>query len=422
MIRLACRIFRDHLASLRPLLGMSASGIDAAPVERAPSTERGLPRTSPGEPSPLERGLQRGALLGDRYRLIGELGQGGMGCVWRAEHLALDLPVAIKFMQRAQATPADGVRHFLREARILSALRGPHIVRVLDFACNGDLPYIVMELLEGESLATRLLRVGRVPEDQAARVVEHVARALEQTHELGIVHRDLKPENVFIVKEAGRELIKLLDFGVAKPPDGAFGSRLGPPTSAADFVGTPHYMSPEQAQPLAPVDHGTDVWALGVLAFECLVGYPPFVANSLPALIHAICSHPLPVPSRCGLTLAGFDAWFAQTCARNRAHRFTSAMRAAEELSALCGAAAGKRSAPTLRGASDRGRGSPRRRLRLSERVGLLCVLGVLGCGVGGAWVFGGLRPVQPLSALCRVQQALEETRRGVVADSQQIE
>jgi len=359
-------------------------------------------------------------MLGGKYRLIRELAEGGMGSVWRAEHLALALPVAIKFMQSGHDTPTDAVPQFLREARILSALRGPHIVRVLDLGCTRGIPYIVMELLEGESLATKLLRTGRVGEGETVRIVEHIARALQQTHALGIVHRDLKPENVFIVNEAGRELIKLLDFGVAKTPDGAFGSTLGSATCARDFVGTPHYMSPEQAQPLAPVDHGTDVWALGVLAFECLLGFPPFVADTLPGLIHAICSHPLPVPSRHGLTLAGFDAWFAQACARNRATRFASATRAAEELRALCDAASRQWTAPpTLRGVDVST--WPRRNRRLGGRVGLLSVVSLLGCGVGGAWAFGGTRPVQPLSSLCQQQRA-PEAAAPIVAEWQQIE
>ena len=143
---------------------------------------------------------EAGRILGGKYRLVRQLGQGGMGSVWHAEHLTLSSPVALKLIEPGTAEDPAALQRFLREARTAAALRSPHVVQILDYGVDDDTPYIAMELLEGESLSERLRRLGQLSLAETARVIQHMARAIGRAHEAGIVHRDLKPENVFIVK------------------------------------------------------------------------------------------------------------------------------------------------------------------------------------------------------------------------------
>jgi serine/threonine protein kinase len=271
-----------------------------------------------------------GAVLAGKYTLERKLGQGGMGAVWRAEHVHLRSPVAIKLIDQQIAQHPEALARFMREAQSAAALRSPHVVQILDYGADRGVPYIAMELLEGESLAERLARVSRLPPAQVAHVVTEVARAISRAHELSIVHRDLKPDNIFLVRNDEIEVTKVLDFGIAKATQG-LGTVSGETRTGA-ILGTPHYMSPEQAEGTKSVDHRTDLWALGVIAFECLVGRRPFESDALGSLLLAICARPLPVPSACGLELAGFDAWFAKACARELGERFQSARELAGEL------------------------------------------------------------------------------------------
>jgi protein kinase-like protein len=275
-------------------------------------------------------------VLAAKYRLIRQLGQGGMGSVWLAEHLSLRSPVAIKLIEPSIATNPEALARFLREAQAAASLRSPHVVQILDHGVDGNVPFIAMELLEGESLASRLLRVGRLAPAETAKLMTQVARAMARAHEAGIVHRDLKPDNIYIVHNDEEELAKVLDFGVAKSSLHGLGLGVSSGTQAGAMLGTPYYMSPEQAQGRA-VDPRSDIWALGVIAWECLLGTRPFDADSLGSLLLAICAHPLPVPSQVGLVPPGFDAWFARACAREPAQRFQAVKDASGELRRLCG-------------------------------------------------------------------------------------
>jgi eukaryotic-like serine/threonine-protein kinase len=291
------------------------------------------------ESNPLEK---PGVVLAGKYRLSQRIAAGSMGSVWRAEHLALASPVAIKFMRAPSEADSDVRWRFLQEARIAVALRSAHIVQVLDYAVNGATPYIVMELLDGESLAARLARLGRLGALETSQILGQLAHALTHTHHRGVVHRDLKPENIFIVEEGGQQTIKLLDFGVAKIEGRQLGSQDSRDTQSVDIVGTPQYMSPEQLRGAPSVDHRADVWALGVIAFECLMGRPPFLVEDFAGLASQICAGPLPRPSRFGPVPRGFDAWFTRACARDPAHRFSSVRLATSELQLCC--------APSMRG------------------------------------------------------------------------
>ena len=265
-----------------------------------------------------------------RYRLETLLRRGGMGSVWRAEHLKLKSPLAIKVLEAEVAQNPSMVQRFLREAQAAAALRSPNVVQIFDYGVDEQQAFIAMELLEGEVLSERIARLGRVPPEDAFRFVGEILRAIQRAHEAGIIHRDLKPDNVFIVKEQP-EFAKVLDFGVAKVKRGALGDVTAIGTQTGMMLGTPYYMSPEQAQ-AKEIDPRTDLWSIAVIAYEALLGQRPFQAESLGDLVIAICTLPTPIPSRAGPVPPGFDEWFVRATQRDPARRFASARDMAEEL------------------------------------------------------------------------------------------
>ena len=224
-----------------------------------------------------------GRVLGGRYRLAERLGQGGMGAVYRAVHTLMDKPLAVKILRAELATDADAVARFHREARSASRLDHDHCIRVTDFGQSEDgLLYLAMELLEGQSL-TRRMREGRVTVAEACRLAHSIALALEHAHEAGVVHRDLKPDNVFLARRPrGREVVKVLDFGLAKLASDSSKSRSI--TRDGTIFGTPEYMAPEQAQG-DPLDKRTDLYSLGVLLYHLVTGELPFSADTFVALL-----------------------------------------------------------------------------------------------------------------------------------------
>ncbi len=280
----------------------------------------------------------RDQIIAGRYRLVHPLGAGGMASVWRGEQLSTGLPVAIKIIAPELVSVPGAIDRLRAEARAVAQLRSRHVVQIHDHDVDGELgPFIAMELLEGESLASRQTRLGALEPAQVSAIVSQIAKGLSKAHAAGIIHRDLKPENVFLVwDEDGTEIAKVLDFGVAKVPL-ALASGL---TAHGLLVGTLCYMSPEQALG-GVVDHRTDLWALGVIAFQCLVGRLPFPDSSPGMLILAISTHPLPVPSRiCPSVPASFDLWFEKACSRDPAQRYQSAQEMAAALEQACGSTA----------------------------------------------------------------------------------
>jgi serine/threonine-protein kinase len=280
-------------------------------------------------------------VLAHKYRLIGQLGAGGMGSVWLARHVDLDSLVAVKLMGKEVAATPAGTERFLREARTAASLRSPHVVQILDYGLHEGVPFIAMELLEGESLAARLARDGRFTNWLLAEhILRQVARAVGRAHDAGIVHRDLKPGNIFLVRNDEEEIVKLLDFGIAKsasPLD-------APPSSSTrtgEFLGSPVYASPEQLQASKHLDQRADIWSLGVIAYECFIGTPPFAEDTLVNLVLAVCLQPLPIPSQRGAVPPGFDAWFARACERDVTQRFQTVREASIELRRLVAAACG---------------------------------------------------------------------------------
>lgn len=277
-----------------------------------------------------------GDVLADKYRLVTELGRGGMGAVWRAEHLVLRSPVAVKLVLSRVADSEPLRARFLREAQAAAALRSPHVVQILDYGVHEDTPFMVMELLEGESLRERLRKRSTLSPGELVQLVVHVARALQKAGEAGIVHRDLKPDNVFLVRNADEEIAKVLDFGIAKAPAEA-GTGVSAETHTGTVLGTPHYMSPEQARGTRAVDPRSDLWALGVIAFECLTGRRPFESPVLGDLLVKICTDPVPLPSSLAAVPPGFDGWIARALEREPERRFQSAAEMADALRALAG-------------------------------------------------------------------------------------
>jgi eukaryotic-like serine/threonine-protein kinase len=281
--------------------------------------------------------LAENTVVAGRFRLKRLIGKGGMGTVWEASHLRLDIPCAVKFMDMAAITEAYS--RFEREAKAAAQLRSPHVVQILDHGvCDDGTPYIAMELLDGEDLGKRLARLGRIAPADLVHIVSQVSRALTRAHQLGIVHRDLKPDNIFLVRDDDREIAKVLDFGIAK----SIGHELtGSSTKTGAMLGTPFYMSPEQAQGVKQVDYRSDLWAMAIICFEALTGRRPFISDALGDLLIQIIVTPLPIPSRYAQVPAGFDNWWLRAASRDPALRFQTAKEFSDSLALVCGVSQG---------------------------------------------------------------------------------
>ena len=281
--------------------------------------------------------LVEGTVIAGRYHLVSRLGRGGMGEVWLARHAALDIPCAVKVIHADAASSPEHRARFELEARAAAQVRGAHVVQVLDVGVCEETPFLVMEYLVGESLGPRLARFGVLDVRGTVSIVVQVARALARAHAVGLVHRDLKPANIFLCREDDGEIAKVLDFGIAKRIGVGLDGAADGPTIPGTVVGTPMYMSPEQARGTQAVDHRADLWALGVIAFRCLTGQLPFRSDTLGDLMVRLMVEPIPVPSRIAAVPAGFDAWWARAASRDPDQRFQSAKELADALQiAIC--------------------------------------------------------------------------------------
>lgn len=291
--------------------------------------------------STTESKIPTGQLLVGKYRVVREIGRGGMAAVYEAELLSLGKRVAVKVLASELSASTTVIERFFREARAAASIKSPHIVEVYDSGRLDDgRPFITMELLEGESLYDRMARVRIIDVETTVRVIVHTARGLMKAHAAGIVHRDLKPENIFLTKsEDGSELCKILDFGLAKfyapvNPEEKAQKRL---TREGAVFGTPAYMSPEQVKGQGNVDHRADLWAVGCMAYECLIGRPVWNMDQGVAMTFAaIATGNIPVPSHARADLPpAFDAWFLKCLERDPAHRFQTAKELADALSVV---------------------------------------------------------------------------------------
>jgi serine/threonine-protein kinase len=263
-------------------------------------------------------------VLGGKYRVHAAIAEGGMGSVWAGHHLSLDIPIAVKFMDARLLDEGKGdwAQRFEREAKSAAKLRHPQVVQIFDHGIEDGVPYIVMELLEGEDLALRMAKSGPMSLEAVAWIAQQVARPLGRAHELGIVHRDLKPGNLFVTRVGDEEMIKVLDFGIAK-------ATLERParecTHTGVVLGSPVYMSPEQAHDARDVDHRADLWALGVILFRALTSELPYRGSAAQVLLQICTGGPPSARAQRPDLPAAIDAFFATALARDPAQRFASA-------------------------------------------------------------------------------------------------
>lgn len=270
--------------------------------------------------------------------MLEQIGEGGMGTVWLAEHTMLGRRAAIKLLHPTFSARPEIVTRFFNEARAATAIADPGIVQIFDYGHHSDgSAYIAMEMLDGEPLDRRLRRLGRLPLVDALRIVRQAASTLGVAHALGIVHRDLKPENIFLVPDPeviGGERTKLLDFGIAK-----LTSDSTPKTRTSAVMGTPTYMSPEQCRGAGHVDQRTDVYALGCILFTLLTGGPPFDAEGSGELIAMHLREAPPLPSSRVPDLPPEIDDLVQCCLeKDPNHRFPSGTELAAEIGRLLGA------------------------------------------------------------------------------------
>jgi eukaryotic-like serine/threonine-protein kinase len=280
--------------------------------------------------------LESGLVIAGKYRIEQQLAAGGMGSLWVARHLQLDVPIAVKFMDPANADSPVAQQRFEREARAAANLRSMHIVHIQDYGVTDGVPYIVMELLHGEDLGRRLKRHRRLPLAQTAKILTQTAKGLRRAHEAGVVHRDLKPANIFLARtdtNDDEDIVKLLDFGVAKEMMAAIN---GESTRTGELIGSPHYMSPEQIRGARDLDYRSDLWSLGVILYRSITGYLPFTGDAIGEVMAKIIADPLPVATKVAPDLPpSIDAFFERAFAREREHRFQSARELADAFAML---------------------------------------------------------------------------------------
>jgi serine/threonine-protein kinase len=274
--------------------------------------------------------LAEGDFVTPSIRLVRKLGAGGMGSVWIAEHLTLHTQVVVKFLAGSLVHDEVSRARFSREAASASQVKSPHVVQMLDHgvAPNG-LPFITMELLDGEDLAKRLQRQRVMPPQEVAAIVAQVCKALSRAHAAGVIHRDIKPDNIFLCDAGEGEIfVKVLDFGIAKRP-----AEESNATVTGQAIGTPSFMSPEQLVGSKDVDKRSDLWSVAIVTFLALTGARPFTGGTIGAVAIAIHTqaHPKPTDKNPDLPKA-IDAWFAKACHIEPEERYQSARELADAL------------------------------------------------------------------------------------------
>ena len=279
--------------------------------------------------------LAAGMEVTPSVRLVSPLGAGGMGAVWLADHTALNTRVVVKFMLGGLDSSTSARARFKREAEAASQVKSPHVVQTFDYGVTSDgIPFIVMEHLEGRDLGQEITANGALDPARVVAIVTQVSKALTKAHAANLLHRDIKPDNIFLCQQEADEdlFVKLLDFGIAKSHT-AEGAEitLDGQTKTGQVVGTPFYMSPEQVTAQKIIDLRSDLWSLGVVAFEALTGKRPFDGPSFGALAVKIATGDAPKPSDSNAALPpSIDEWFAKACARDPARRFGTARELAD--------------------------------------------------------------------------------------------
>jgi tRNA A-37 threonylcarbamoyl transferase component Bud32 len=328
--------------------------------------------------------------LAGKYRVVGRIGAGGMGVVYRAEHVVTGKALALKWLQPQRADEPRATERLIREAQAAARIRHPNVVDVYDVAEQDGAVFLVMELLQGETLRDRLGR-GVLDAHACLELLLPAIRAVAVAHREGVVHRDIKPENLFVTRDADdphRSLLKVLDFGVSKLVDGA--PTAGTLTVTGAPLGTPHYMSLEQLQAERDVDARADVYAFGVVLYECLTGQRPFDGESLTAIVVKVATevprHPRELRPELGEALC---AVVLKAMARRREDRQPTLAALEQELRAAQRSQelrAAQRSDPP-RGDDARVRAAARRPLaRRGVAIGLLVLVLLLAGAVAAPW------------------------------------
>jgi eukaryotic-like serine/threonine-protein kinase len=338
----AAEVLKTHQAH-----GVATPAHGVPPVDR-PSKPPFVPKSDPGRDSNAVteesssahmHALKEGTVINGRYRVERLIGRGGMGTVYAVRHCNTDEKLALKLLHPALAENPAAVNRFRTEARAPVRIESEHVVRVVDAdVCEklGQVPFMVMERLKGHDLRSELKRRGALPAGEVVLYLKQVARALDKAHGHGIIHRDLKPANMYVLRrDDGSPLVKVLDFGIAKLTDDA-AKEL---TVAGQVFGTPWYMAPEQARgDLGQVGPATDLWAIGLIAFQLLTGQNYWTADGMAALVGQICYEPMSPPTQRAPHLGPlFDMWFAKACHRDPAQRFTSARELVDQLAQAVG-------------------------------------------------------------------------------------
>jgi len=312
-----------------PLCGQM-SGVRTIADDEAPTVD--LPAgASPGIGGAKTPGGSRyaayppGHLYGNRFRIDGLLGRGGMGTVYRVHDLTENRDLALKILHQSEADDPDGSERFQREIEMLSKIRHPAVPRIFGWGANGNERFFVAELVDGSDLKTDIVRKGKWAPAEAAKLAATVADALGMAHALGIIHRDVKPHNIMIARDGS---VRLLDFGVAR----GIGLDMKTITKTGMIVGTPEYMSPEQLDSHR-VDERSDIYSLGVVMFELATGQLPFHGETPIAIAMKHMSHTPPAPRSIS---PGVPAWFERIVLRclekDPSKRFGSAAELALEL------------------------------------------------------------------------------------------
>jgi serine/threonine-protein kinase len=314
------------------------------------------------------------ATIAGRYTLSRLLGRGGMGAVWLARDERLRRPVAVKLL-RVQMLGSEGMMaRFRREATAVARLRSTHIVEVYDYGVDGESPYIVMELLEGEDLDARLVQHGRMPLDRVASIVSQTAKALTEAHVAGIVHRDLKPANIFLCRRRDGEIVKIIDFGVAKAVER---ETIDEPTGAGMVLGTPAFMSPEQLTTAAGVDHRADLWSLAVIVYFAFTGRLPFVGNTGETVAAILRQGPTPPSEIVDDCPAALDDFFRVALAKDPDARYPNALTMAGALEDIA-----RSSAPAVTESVALPNAAPPRSRRLRHVLYALAALAALASAI----------------------------------------
>jgi eukaryotic-like serine/threonine-protein kinase len=270
--------------------------VDPSLSETTPQTPAsGAVAVEPGRFDPLV-----GTVLAERYAIVRRIGEGGMGAVYEARHAIIGKRVAVKVLLEKFLENQELIARLLQEARLASSIGHENIVDVTDYGTTSDgRAFVVMEFLDGESLAQLVIRDAPLPVERSLSILRQVCSALSAAHAKGIVHRDVKPENIYLVRRGELDFVKVVDFGVSKAvqsrEEGADLQRL---TRTGTVLGTPLYMSPEQARGGDDVDHRADIWSAGLMLYECLTGEVPFRANNYLGVISQVLTQETVPPSQ----------------------------------------------------------------------------------------------------------------------------